>query len=137
MSEWNRMEDFKNGMEDNLPFFHTRFRSWYLQKNTYGCWVVTNNIHTEVLRFCFDILWCFGCVYCANRTYCITVSTLQLAAFDAIADGFGRLDMFFRFGVDNLPSCEFCFFHRHKNSYLVLIISFPFELNVFCFLFSL
>ena len=23
MSEWNGMEDFKNGMEDNLPYFHT------------------------------------------------------------------------------------------------------------------
>ena len=31
----NEMEDFKNGMEDNLPYFHTRFRAMYLQKNTY------------------------------------------------------------------------------------------------------
>ena len=23
MPEWNGMEDFNNGMEDNLPFFHT------------------------------------------------------------------------------------------------------------------
>ena len=23
MLEWNGMEDFKNGMEDNLPYFHT------------------------------------------------------------------------------------------------------------------
>ena len=23
MPEWNGMEDFKNGMEDNLPYFHT------------------------------------------------------------------------------------------------------------------
>ena len=23
MSEWNGMEDFNNGMEDNLPYFHT------------------------------------------------------------------------------------------------------------------
>ena len=23
MPEWNKMEDFKNGMEDNLPYFHT------------------------------------------------------------------------------------------------------------------
>ena len=35
MPEWNGMEDFKNGMEDNLPYeFHTRFRALYLQKNT-------------------------------------------------------------------------------------------------------
>ena len=37
----NRMEDFKNGMEDNLPYqFHTRFRALYLQKNTHRCRVV-------------------------------------------------------------------------------------------------
>ena len=23
MPEWNGMEDFKHGMEDNLPYFHT------------------------------------------------------------------------------------------------------------------
>ena len=23
MPEWNGMDDFKNGMEDNLPYFHT------------------------------------------------------------------------------------------------------------------
>ena len=33
----NGMEDFKNGMEDNLPYqFHTRFRSWHMQKSKYG-----------------------------------------------------------------------------------------------------
>ena len=52
MPEWNGMEDFKNGMEDNLPYqFHTRFRSLYLQKNTYRCQVVINNIVTEVFNF--------------------------------------------------------------------------------------
>ena len=24
MPEWNEMEDFKHGMEDNLPYFHTK-----------------------------------------------------------------------------------------------------------------
>ena len=38
MPEWYGMEDFKNGMEDNLPFqFHTKFRALYLRKNTYRC----------------------------------------------------------------------------------------------------
>ena len=23
--EWNEIEDFKNGMEDNFPYFHTNF----------------------------------------------------------------------------------------------------------------
>ena len=49
MPKWNGMEDFKNGMEDNLnlsvamvqtsilPYqFHSRFRSWRLQKKIYG-----------------------------------------------------------------------------------------------------
>ena len=52
MPEWNRMEDFKNGMEDNLPYqFHTRFCALYLQKNTYRCRVVITNIVTEVFNF--------------------------------------------------------------------------------------
>ena len=30
MPEWNGMEDFKNGMEDNLPYqFHSRFSALY------------------------------------------------------------------------------------------------------------
>ena len=52
---WNmedvRMEDFKNGMEDNLPYFHTRFRALYLEKNTYRCRLVINNTVTEVFNF--------------------------------------------------------------------------------------
>ena len=52
MPEWNGMEDFKNGMEGNLPYqFHTRFRTLYLKKNIYGCRVVTNNIVTKVFNF--------------------------------------------------------------------------------------
>ena len=52
MPEWNGMEDFKNGMQGNRPYqFHTRSRALYLQKNIYGCRVVTNNIVTEVFNF--------------------------------------------------------------------------------------
>ena len=32
MQEWKGMEEFKNGMEDNLPYFHTRLCALYLQK---------------------------------------------------------------------------------------------------------
>ena len=45
------MEYFKNGMEDILPYFHTRIRALYLQKNTYRCRVVVKNIVTEVFNF--------------------------------------------------------------------------------------
>ena len=51
MPEWNGMEDFKNGMEDNLPYqFHTRFRALYLQKNTHRCRVVINRGGVEDTR---------------------------------------------------------------------------------------
>ena len=50
ISVWN-MEDFKNGMEGNLPYIHTRIHALYLQKNTYQCRVVINNIVTEVFNF--------------------------------------------------------------------------------------
>ena len=48
------MEDFKNGMEDNLPYFHTNSILdfvLYLEKNTYQCPVVVDNIVTEVFSF--------------------------------------------------------------------------------------
>ena len=31
MPEWNGMEDFKNGMEDNVPYFHTNFTLDFVQ----------------------------------------------------------------------------------------------------------
>ena len=38
MPQWNGMEDFKNGMEDNLPYFHTSsiLDFAHIQKNEYG-----------------------------------------------------------------------------------------------------
>ena len=52
MSEWNGMEDFKNEIEDNLPYqIHNKFSALYLQKNTYRYRVVINNIVTEVFIF--------------------------------------------------------------------------------------
>ena len=59
MPEWNGMEDFKNGRQSSIfPYqFHTRFRALYLQKNTFRCRVVINNIVTEV--FNFNIYACY------------------------------------------------------------------------------
>ena len=69
---------FKNGMEDNLPYFHTNsildFRALQLQKKTipYRCRVVINNIAAEVFSLQYlpvlfvDKSWYFGCVYCAD-----------------------------------------------------------------------
>ena len=41
MPEWNGMEDFKNGMEDNLPYFHANLtqdfaHGIYRKINTYS-----------------------------------------------------------------------------------------------------
>ena len=49
--EWkiSRMDGKQSSI---LPYqFHTRFRALYLQKNTYRCRVVINNIVTEVYNF--------------------------------------------------------------------------------------
>ena len=48
------MEDFKNGTEDNLPYFHTNsildLGHCIHKKNTYRCRVVIDNIVTEVFN---------------------------------------------------------------------------------------
>ena len=56
--EWNGnfgMEDasmeWKISRMEWKTIFHTRFRALYLQKNTYRCWEVINNIVTEVFNF--------------------------------------------------------------------------------------
>ena len=58
MPEWNGMEDFKNGMEDNLPYFHTNsildfvhciiFTEKYIPMSGSD-----NDIVTEVLNFIY------------------------------------------------------------------------------------
>ena len=51
----NGMEDFKNGMEDNLPYFHITsildFVHCFYKKRICGCLVVINIIVTEVFNF--------------------------------------------------------------------------------------
>ena len=42
MPEWNGMEDFKNGMESNLPYFHTNS-----VQNFVHC--IYRKIHTNVV----------------------------------------------------------------------------------------
>ena len=141
-TEWNGKEDFKNGMEDNLPYqFHTRFRALYLQKNTHRCRVVIKYCHRSIQLQYLRILLVdksryFGCVHCANSvhcTYCIIVSTLQFnCSIDVTVDDLDRLDLFFFFEADNLPSRKCCFLTSRK---LVFAISSPFQLN-FIYIFS-
>ena len=106
MPEWNGMEDFKNGMEDNLPYFHVNSILdfvLYLQKNTYRCWVVINNIVTEVGYstsismhiICRQIAVYSLVVYIAQTVcdcaYCVIVSTVQFnCSIDVTVDDLDR-----------------------------------------------
>ena len=51
--EWNGRFQKWNGRQSSiLPYqFHTRFGALHLLKNAYQCWVVINNIVTEVFNF--------------------------------------------------------------------------------------
>ena len=98
MPEWN-------GMEDNLPYFHTNSILDFVHlftKNTYRCRVVINNIVTEVFNFniCayyfrqIVVLWL--CTLRKQCTYCIIVSTLQFnCSIDVTVDDLDRLDWLF------------------------------------------
>ena len=83
----NGMKDFKNGMENKLPYFHTNsvldFVHCIYRKNMYGYRVVINNIVTEVFNFNLRVLFVdrlryFGCVYYASSVLIASlyVSTL-------------------------------------------------------------
>ena len=71
--EWNgRFQEWNRRQSSILPYqFHTRFRAFYLQKNTYRCRVVIKYCHRSIqlqyLRSLFvDKSWYIGCVHCAH-----------------------------------------------------------------------
>ena len=136
MPKWNGMEDFKNEMEDNLPYqFHTRFCALYLQKNTYRCRVVINNIVTEVFNCTIYVYYLSTnhvtlVVYIEQTLYVLYHCTyIALCSIDVMVDNFDRFDLFFFcfFEIDTLPSPKFCFLTSSRK--LVFAISFPFQLN--------
>ena len=145
--EWNgRFQEWNGRQSSILPYqFHTRFRAFYLQKNTYRCRVVINNIVTEV--FNFNIYTCYFStnrgtlvVYIAQTvyvtTYFIIVSRLQFnCSIDVTVTDLDRSDLlfFFYFEADNLPSRKFCFLTSSRK--LVFAISSPFQRN-FIYIFS-
>ena len=100
MPEWNGMEDFKNGMEDNLSYFHTRYCALYLQKNTYRCRVVINNIVTEVFNFniygkCLSTNHGTLVVYIAETVYVLHhCKYIAICNIYVIVDDFERFDLF-------------------------------------------
>ena len=144
--EWNgRFQEWNGRQSSIFPYqFDTRFCSLYLQKNTYRCWVVINNIVTEVFNFNFlayylstNAIHCL-CTLCKQCTYCIIVSTLQFnCSIDVTVDDLDRFDcfVFFCFEADNLPSCIFCFLTSSRK--LVFDISSPFQLIFIYYIFSI
>ena len=141
MPEWNGMEDFKNGMEDHLPYqFHTRFCALYLQKNTYSCWMVVNNIVIEVFTFNIYVYYSL-----TNRgTFVVNIAQtvyvlhhckyIAISSIDVIVDDFDRFDLFLLFFL-RLTICQvlnFAFLHCHENLYLVF--HYHFSLILFIFL---
>ena len=103
MPELNGMEDFKNGMEDNhLPYqFHTRFCALYLQKNTYRCWVVINNIVTEVFNFNIYTYYLSTnrgtlVIYIAQTVYVLHhCKYIAICSIDVTVDDFDRFDLLY------------------------------------------
>ena len=102
MPEWNGMEDFKNGVEDNLPYqFHTRFCALYLQKNTYRCWVVITNIVTVVFNFNINAYYLstnrgIFAVYIAQTAYVLHhCKYIAICSIDVIVDDFDMFNWFF------------------------------------------
>ena len=143
MQEWNGMEDFKNGMEDNLPYFHTNSIQdfvHFLQKNTYRyrCRVLIKNFVTEIFNFnIYAYYLSTNCdtwvVYIAKTVYLLHhCKYIAICSIDVIVDDFDRFDFFF-FEIGYLPSPKFCFLTSLRK--LVFAISFPFQLN-FIYIFS-
>ena len=130
--EWNGRFQKWNGRQSSiLPYqFHTRFRSLYLQKSTYRCRVVINNIVTEV--FNFNILAYYlptnrrtllvvYIVQCANSVriasllvHCNLIAELMLQLTTLI-----ELTCFFVLRLTICPVVNFVSLHRHENSYLL------------------
>ena len=105
MPEWNRMEDFKNGMEDNLLYFHTNSMLINfvpcIYKKICGCRVVINNIDTEVFNvniYSYFFLTNRGTLVMqiAQTVYVLHHSKyIAICSIDVIISDFDRFDFFF------------------------------------------
>ena len=141
--EWNGR--FQNGMEDNLPYFHTNsildfciVFTLYLPKKTYRCRVVINNIVTEVFNFNIYayylstkrgtlVVYIALTAYVLHHTKCIAI-----CSSDAIVDDFDKFDLLFFcffFVIDKV--LNFVFVHHHENSNLLFHSGFSLILFIF------
>ena len=141
--EWNgRFQEWNGRQSSILSYqFHTKFCSFYLQKNTYRCRVLINSIVTEVFNFNIyayylstnAVLWL--CTLCKQCTYCIIASTLQFnCSIELQLTTLIDLTCFC-FEADIFPSCKFCFLKSSRK--LVFAISSPFQLNFIYYIFSI
>ena len=103
--EWNgRFQKWNGRISFILPYqFQTRFCVLYLQKNTYRCRVVTNNIVTEVFNFNIYAYYLSTnrgtLVVDIAQTVCVLhhCKYIAICSIDVIVDNFDRLDLFFCF----------------------------------------
>ena len=103
--EWNRRFQEWNGRQSSILSyqFHTTFCALYLQKNTYRCRVVINNIVTEAFNFNIYTYYLSTnrgtlVVYIAQTTYVLHRSKyIAICCIDVIVDDFVRFDLFLFF----------------------------------------
>ena len=146
MPEWNGMEDFKNEMEDNFPYFHTNFMlvlcivftKKFIPTSGGDKQYCHGSILLQYLRVIFvDKSRYFVCLlYIAQTVYVLHhCKYIAICSIDVIVDDFDRFDLFFCcfFEIENLPSPKFCFLTSSRK--LVFVILFPFQLN-FIYIFS-
>ena len=100
--EWNgRFQDWNRRPSSILPYhFHTRFCAVYLQKNTYRCRVVINNIVAEVFNFNIYAYYLPTnrgtlVVYIPQTVYVLHhCKYIAICSIDVIVDDFDRFDLF-------------------------------------------
>ena len=115
--KWNGRFQEWNGMESSiLPYqFHTRFCALHVQKNTYRCSVVINNIVTEVFNFNIYAYYLSTnrgtlVVYIAQTVYVLHHCKYNaFAALMLYLTSLTSLSCFVFFEIDNLPSRKFRF----------------------------
>ena len=135
--EWNG----NLGMEWKTIFHTNSVQDFvhFLQKNTYRCRVVINNIVTEIFNFnIYAYYLSTNCgtwvVYIAKTVYLLLhCKYIAVCSIDVIVDDFDRFG--FLFEIDYLPSPKFCFFTSSRK--LVFAILFPFQLNFLFLVFQL
>ena len=131
--EWNGMEDFKNGIEDNLPYFHTNsildfvhciYRkeipmsgSDKILSQKYPTSISAHTICRQIAVLCLGSLHCANSVLIASlQVHCNLIAALLLH-LTTLIDLTSFLFFFFRLTI--CPVVNFVLLHRDENSYLL------------------